>query len=178
MKVFCVGLEKTGTTSLAVALGLLGLKVHPGASKTRGRFSVNNPEISTVALGECSRRVAAWDAFIQHPWAWLWPHWYIRYPDAKFVLTVRDTDEWWESNLAYFKDSTVMREWVYGAGNPEGNEALYREVFEEHNRRVAESIPGVLVLNIPAGDGWGKLCGFLGVDVPDVEFPHLNRRLS
>ena len=29
-----------------------------------------------------------------------------------------------------------------------------------------------LVLDIAKGDGWDKLCPFLGVDVPDLKFPH------
>jgi hypothetical protein len=27
-------------------------------------------------------------------------------------------------------------------------------------------------MDITAGDGWEKLCGFLGMPVPDAPFPH------
>ena len=32
-----------------------------------------------------------------------------------------------------------------------------------------------LVINIPAGEGWDKLCPFLGLPVPDAPFPLKNR---
>jgi hypothetical protein len=31
-------------------------------------------------------------------------------------------------------------------------------------------------MNLVEGDGWEKLCPFLGVPVPSVPFPHLHRR--
>jgi hypothetical protein len=34
----------------------------------------------------------------------------------------------------------------------------------------------LLVLNICAGEGWERLCPFLGQDVPGIPFPWANRR--
>ena len=31
----------------------------------------------------------------------------------------------------------------------------------------------VLIMNIIAGDGWGKLCKFLNMDIPNKPFPHI-----
>ena len=33
----------------------------------------------------------------------------------------------------------------------------------------------LLVFDLPKGDGWEKLCGFLGHEVPDKPFPHANK---
>lgn len=61
---------------------------------------------------------------------------------------------------------------VYGSAIP--HEYTYKRKYQEHNERVQLKIPPeqLLVMDISAGDGWDKLCGFLGVDRPPVAFPH------
>lgn len=34
----------------------------------------------------------------------------------------------------------------------------------------------LLIMDICAGDGWEKLCPFLGFEIPETPFPHLNTR--
>ena len=74
-----------------------------------------------------------------------------------------------------------MRRWIYGedAGCPEGNEAVYVERYERHNREVLDYFrdrPGdLLVIDLPGDAGWEKLCAFLGHPVPDEPFPHANK---
>ena len=49
---------------------------------------------------------------------------------------------------------------------------------EAHHQRVADYFEGrqdLLVLRIAAGDGWERLCPFLGEPVPDEPFPHRHR---
>lgn len=63
---------------------------------------------------------------------------------------------------------------MYMRGNSRRN-AL--QVYVEHNavvRGMMSERQGDL-LEWQPGDGWGPLCAFLGVDVPDVEFPHENQ---
>ena len=73
-----------------------------------------------------------------------------------------------------------MRQWIYGVGSPLGNEEIYVWRYEEHNAAVVEYFakrpPDLLVLDVTKGDGWPLLCGFLGLDVPDVPFPHENSK--
>jgi hypothetical protein len=76
---------------------------------------------------------------------------------------------------------TPMRRWIYGedAGCPEGNEDIYLERYERHNREVLEYFkdrPGdLLVFDIPKDVGWEKICNFLGHDIPNEPFPHANK---
>ena len=51
---------------------------------------------------------------------------------------------------------------------------LYKKKYLDYNARVISEIPPdrLLVMDIPAGDGWEKLCPFLGVPIPDAPFPH------
>jgi len=46
--------------------------------------------------------------------------------------------------------------------------------FNAHNRRVQEEIPKDRLLVFRVQDGWAPLCEFLGCEVPDEPFPHLN----
>jgi hypothetical protein len=77
-----------------------------------------------------------------------------------------------------------MREWIYGPGraDPLGNESVYVERYERHNREVLEYFAGrpkdLLVLDLTGGDGWPQLCPFLGHPVPDVPFPWKNSKKS
>ena len=71
-----------------------------------------------------------------------------------------------------------MRTWIYGFGDPVGHEDVYRKRYDEHNADVrayfAQRPDDLLVIDVTAGDGWDRLCPFLGVDVPDAPFPHRN----
>jgi len=80
------------------------------------------------------------------------------------------TDLWRESDYQKFRRN--LRNCVYGSAV--ATEFLYKKKYLDHNARVMSEIPPdrLLVMNIPAGDGWEKLCPFLGVPIPDEPFPH------
>jgi hypothetical protein len=48
------------------------------------------------------------------------------------------------------------------------------ETFERHNEEVEQRVPTDKLLVYEVKEGWGPLCEFLGVEVPDKPFPHLN----
>jgi hypothetical protein len=48
------------------------------------------------------------------------------------------------------------------------------ETFERHNEEVEQRVPTEKLLVYEVKAGWAPLCEFLGVDVPDEPFPHLN----
>jgi hypothetical protein len=47
-------------------------------------------------------------------------------------------------------------------------------VFNRHNEEVRRRVPKERLLVYEVKQGWGPLCEFLGVEVPDKPFPHLN----
>jgi hypothetical protein len=126
--------------------------------------------------------VPKYDVFLDNPWPILYKDLDEKYPGSKFILTLRSTESWIKSVVNYFgNDHTPMREWIYGQGRgcPKGNEGIYVARYETHNREVQDYFrnrPGDLtVLRLTEGDGWEKLCPFLGTPIPPVAFPHLNR---
>jgi hypothetical protein len=48
------------------------------------------------------------------------------------------------------------------------------ETFERHNEEVKQHVPAENLLVYEVREGWGPLCEFLGVEMPDEPFPHLN----
>ncbi len=50
------------------------------------------------------------------------------------------------------------------------------EVFQSWNEEVQKEIPDGRLLVYQVGEGWTRLCDFLGLPIPDCEFPHNNSR--
>lgn len=100
---------------------------------------------------------------------WFSPDFVIAYrnyfPGSFYVLLERDERSWLRSYLSF-----------YGAiCSPE--EALLR--YRNHHGRMLEILadePNVLRLNICAGEGYVKLCPFLGIDIPNEPFPWVKPR--
>ena len=90
------------------------------------------------------RIVPKFDAFQDNPWPIIYRFLDKEYPGSKFILTIRPSDKWIGSVTDHFsKGRPPMREWIYGPGkaNPIGNEAVYVERYERHNREVIDELP-------------------------------------
>jgi hypothetical protein len=114
------------------------------------------------------------------------------FPDAKFILTQRDPERWADSfgetiyTLLAGRDEAPeeMRDWLDMAsevikktGFPPGlGRDELTEAFIAHNDAVRETIPPKQLLVFEVKQGWEPLCDFLGVPVPEGEFPRTNHR--
>ena len=174
-KVFCIGFHKTGTTSLHEALTILGYRV----------CSVRKDLVGAIIRGDSAaiqRVVESYDAFEDNPWPLLYQVLDRGIPDARFILTLRDVEAWYQSALAHFGSrETDMRRLIYGAdrGAPADHEEAYKRRYTEHYRQVRAHFSGrdnLLEFDVFGGDGWTELCGFLGHRHPTVPFPHANAR--
>ena len=178
-KVFGIGLSRTGTTSLGEALNILGIKTihYPSDRITIDELKKGNYKLSILKT---------YQGVVDIPVAPYYPQFDKLYPGSKFILTVREIRSWlrsvenfwrlwWESDL-HRKQFDFIGACVYGALN--FNEDRFRYVFETHCRNVREYFvhrpDDLLVMSILDGDGWEKLCPFLGLPIPQKPFPHLN----
>ncbi|GJJ10955.1 hypothetical protein Clacol_005184 [Clathrus columnatus] len=106
IKVFGVGLGRTGTLSLCIALEKLGFGpcYHPlHVPRDQGRWV----EWAKVMEGQTDPEfidsiLKGFNSAVDSPVALVADTLYKTYPDAKFILTTRDLDKWIESNMAVF----------------------------------------------------------------------------
>lgn len=184
-KVFGIGLSKTGTSSLGLALNDLGIS------------SIHYPHdpITFQELASANYHLSVLDKYqsiTDIPVAPYYPQLDATYPDSKYILTVREPESWLNSIENHW---AFMREWaqrdehfarfsefitacVYGAHEFERDRFL--DVYQKHLTDVTEYFASrpddLLVMDICNGDGWEKLCPFLNVPIPAQPFPHANRR--
>lgn len=167
-KVFCVGLNKTATSSLGRALDIIGYRV-------KGWERVKNINEAKVEAKKCLKE---YDALQDLPWPIIYKWLDKKYPKSKFILTVRNKQKWIKSICNFYNKKNELNNLVYGHGNPNGNEKKYMKVYSRHNSKVKKHFEGrkgkLLVMNIPEGDGWVKLCNFLDTRRPPFDFPKKN----
>jgi glycosyltransferase involved in cell wall biosynthesis len=177
-RIFGIGLNKTGTTSLHEALSVLGREsLHWGGPSLRRLVEVS------LETGEplLSRLDPRFDAFSDiRALSTNYELLDAQYPGSSFVLTVRPIDDWIESRRLHV-ESNVRRKAV---GEYHGvfltvDEAAWREEWEQHvagARAYFAGRPEFLEVDVTASPDWGPLCAFLGVAEPVTPFPWVNRR--
>ena len=179
-KIFGVGFQKTGTSSLNEALAMLGYTATGGLRLNHPKGVFIAPPLTNGKIMDVARaRVAQADAHTDNPWPLLYRELDTEYPGSKFILTVRDIDRWSHSMVRHFADtpSDVMQ-WIYGVPYAKGNETRCREVYAAHNEAVRNYFAGradFLEIDLERGASWKELCAFLGRPVPTQPFPHSNR---
>lgn len=169
MKVFGIGLSRTGTTSLNEALQILGWR------------SIHYPLDVTIsdAIHKTLSCAEKYEAVTDIPAALAWRDLSRRYPKAKFILTVRDEEAWIDSCRRWWGRKHVSalsflersyRVAMYGQAG--FDEEVFRSVYKKHFTDVVSTLGDrVLVLDICSGCNWFDLCNFLEVEVPNVDFP-------
>jgi hypothetical protein len=178
-QVFCVGWQKTGTSSMNVALKTLGYRVYSAGVFERYKLI---PALENGQSREVLKRIISdYNAIEDNPFCQMYEDLVDMYPDAKYVLTIREAQAWFNSARKHFAGhATPMTEFVYGKGkgDPAANEDWWVERYNEHNKSVTDffAMKGVklLTMDLTKGDGWEKLCDFLELPVPPYSFPKTN----
>lgn len=199
-KVFCIGLNKTGTTSLEQALKDLGYKMGDQYEGEMLLKAYARRDFKAIVDFACSAD-AFQDAPFSFPFTFLFLDHY--FPNAKFILTVRDNaDQWYNSMVSFhakiFGDGKVptkevLQKAVYRyEGRPwEANRVLFNtpeddvyhkptlvSYYERHNADVREYFRlknNFLELNMSVPGGYKKMCDFLGKKPIAEDFPWLNK---
>ena len=99
-KVFGIGANKTGSTSLKQVFEIIGLNVGP-----QRRGEVASMDVSKGNLAPLKAYIERYDAFQDVPFSSKSTYAQIDalFPNSKFILTYRDSDSWFESFLNYHK---------------------------------------------------------------------------
>lgn len=180
-RIFGIGMHKTATTSLNKALVKLGFdSVH---WKTAHWAKAVWEEMTTQGRSKTLERNYA---FCDLPFTLLYEELDRAYPGSKFILTLRDEDEWLKSVEHHWSDANPYRhQWDADPFTHKVHTALYgRRKFDaevmlaryrRHNAEVREHFRGrpqdLLVMDMSRGAGWYELCGFLRTPIPDGPYP-------
>lgn len=174
-KVFCIGLGKTGTTSMSVILKELGYR-HTSGFVESG--------LIWTELGQIDRLwgdIDKYDSFDDFPFPYIYKELYERYPDAKFILTMRNNPEEWLSSLKKHNlrnGPTTGHLLAYGCYSPEGHESRLLSLYESHISEVSSYFAtkrNFLKINLGIQDARVRLADFLEVELKDLTIPVANR---
>lgn len=167
-KVFCIGLGKTGTTSVKEALRILGYRIIRLPLNWEGitDFDAALPGVSAAMFKELDAA----------------------FPNSKFILTVRDVEGWLKSierdmsrKKGVKRDKQKERKKILTLkyGTSEFDAHTFRKAFHEHEAKVSDYFKNrpedLLVLNVTKSEGWEPLCTFLNEPVPSLSFPYVNK---
>lgn len=194
-KVFGIGLSRTGSTSLAEALTMLGYRtIHfpadPVTQREYSRFFADPGQTLTLSL------LDRYDAITDTPLARVYQQLDRAYPGSKFIWTIREKESWlkscelwWARSVVPFMENDHQRvlgpfmrlvgEATYGTAFFDAT--LFSQTYDAHMSEVPGYFRGrdqdLLTLNICAGEGWAGLAPFLDAALPDREFPHRNEMI-
>ncbi|KAK4123118.1 hypothetical protein N657DRAFT_573771, partial [Parathielavia appendiculata] len=119
------------------------------------------------------------------------------YPEAKVVVIQRDFAPWWESfkyqlfdgvtaqpraaitkfvywNVFGVTSVHAMSKLFFGMLGGRTKEECEKKAYERYYEEVRRAVPESRRLEYQLNHGWGPLCKFLGVEVPNTEFPRVN----
>jgi sulfotransferase family protein len=178
-KVFGIGLPKTGTTSLGYCFRRFGFK--------HRTFDMDLAvQVKRNQLEPVLQEAAKFETFEDWPWFAIYRELDQRFPDSKFILTVRkDTATYVASLKGHHERQGIRKEgfvkphwWDEVQGMEPGAWDYEKSArrYERHNREVLEYFADrvnkdLLVVCWEQGDGWTELSRFLNKRQPDEPFP-------
>ena len=186
LKIIGAGFGRTGTDSMKHALEMIGFgpcfhmhEVLPDPAKVTAWRAVLNTK-----TGDWDALFSGYQATVDWPGAFVWRELADHYPDAKILLTNRDSASWYNSMdktiLEVMRKSTDpesigmrLKQNVFG-GNVTDKDHIIA-AFEKNVAEVQAAFGPDRLLTYNIGDGWAPLCKFLNCAVPDYPFPHSNK---
>ena len=198
VKVFGTGFGRTGTNSLKIALEKLGM----GPCYHMKEIVIRPAHIKMwydVAQGEHPKWHKVFKNFnsgVDYPLCLFYEDLMETFPDAKFILTLRDFESWYKSTVnTVYKVPTMLPDWfltliypikklimmqntlIWGGlfNNNFNDKESAQLVYNEHIDKIKRTIPRDRLLIYYINEGWEPLCEFLNIDVPvNIPFPKVN----
>ena len=188
-KVFCVGLSKTGTTTMKACFEQLGLDPVASPSSRDRNIPSFGRDIRRGHYERVLQYAQQFTSFEDRPWniGDMYRVLNEAFPKSKTILTVRDPESWWRSVEHWLTNVHPQRTKTYlqHLGVTEFSKDAFVASYLDYNERVIRYFRAVreqegreklLIMNLEQGDAWEKLCAFLHKPVPDVPFPHRNKQ--
>ena len=195
--VFQIGIICAGSTSLCEALNILGIPSLHYQGPDYREFETNviseNIKSNRRLFYPYDEQFTGFFDFNGHHHHQLL---YKMYPESKFIYTWREYDSWMESSLRLSQNRWRIGEPIYVGAGPNQLRLINSNIGQDMPKKICElkmkdlqdyyqdnqvmieffkNNPRFLQMKIcdSNGDGWEKLCDFLEMDIPDVEFPNI-----
>lgn len=199
-KIFCIGQNKTGTTSIDALLKSIGYKT---GNQVKGELLQN--DWAKRDFSKIVKLCKTADAFQDVPFSNDYTYNVLDYafPNSKFILTVRSNKDEWYDSITRFHTKIVgkgrlptpddlkdfnyrykgflwdVQKDKYGIDESTLYDyKIYTEQYEKHNNRVIDYFQGrkkdLLVINLSEASAIEKLYSFLGLKYNGEKMPHLN----
>ncbi|KAG0743176.1 hypothetical protein G6F57_006761 [Rhizopus arrhizus] len=197
LQVIGAGFGRTGTYSLQEALNILGYNtLHMSCY-----FKDENLDFKPFEEAHRNPETIDWDkpydgfdAAIEWPTSTFYKELMVKYPDAKVLLTVRTPESWYASicktvapmmqrqkeiKSEKLKDTLRMANkfmlgGIFADEEKMKDEKAIQKLFTDHIEEVKRHVPSDRLLVMELGEGWDRLCQFLGKEVPKVPYPKTN----
>lgn len=165
-KVFCIGYNKTGTTSVGKAFELLGYRNSSFNKKVWRKYYAKNE------MEKLLRYTAKFDSFDDLPWLKedMIPLLDKTFPNSKFVYLTREEDSWKKS----------FKNWSFKTFGKRPDLDRAWEGYKKHEKFVYDYFKGrspeeFIVLDVKGEKSFRKLSQFLGKETNMERFPHFNK---
>ena len=200
-KVFVIGFNKTGTTSLGYTLEKMGYIV---ANQMQGELLFDcwlNNKYQKI-FEYCRTAEVFQDAPFSFPETYL--HLDNAFPNSKFILTIRDSPEQWYQSLISFHgkmwgkgnvpptyENLKEANYIYKGFPYISQKQLFKtpdndlyhkktliDTYTNHQKAVEnyfiDKPQQLLTINIANANDFKKLCNFVNINPPFTNFPHIS----
>ena len=202
-KVFGIGNNKTGTTSLEFAMKGLNYKIgNQRKAEILHQYCWAKRNFEPI-IKYCRSAEFFQDVPFSQPFTFIALD--QAFPDSKFILTIRDNPEQWYDSMTKFhgkewgkngriptKEDLQKATYLYKGSpwdfnrftytTPEDNpyqKDILIQAYIDHNSSVVEYFrhrpDDLLILNVGEKEAYRRLCEFLNKPVSQVEFPWKNK---
>lgn len=201
-KIFCIGLNKTGTTTLKSALQELNIVMGSEREAKELLDPWMNRDFKPI-IDYCKKAQGFQDSPFSLPYTYIILDY--AFPNSKFILSVRDNAEQWYDSITRFHsklwgtngqiptkedlmsaiNATKGRPWIVNRqlfNTPEKdpyNKKQLIEFYENYNRGVKDYFKNrdedLLIVNVNKDNHYYELCNFLGKKPVRDKFPHKNK---
>lgn len=193
------GFGRTGTLSLKTALEMLGF----GPTHHMEEIFHNPAQVAfwqDVAAGkplDCDGAFAGYTSQVDWPGAHVWRALAAHYPQAKVIHSRRPDDKWWGSfsttigklmsvyhglpmppHIRAMMDAMQLLICEQTFHGQWANKDKALAAYHQREAEVRAAIPADRLLVFDVAEGWGPLCAFLKVPVPDEPFPNRNQKVD
>lgn len=199
-KIFCIGQNKTGTTSLFKTFKELNYVTATETESAKQLDNYINKDFGKI-VKYCRRAQVFEDIPFSLPDTYKFLD--EAYPGSKFILTIRKDSEIWYNSLVNFLSKLIgkgnlptaqnfrnakyiQKGWVWKLfreiySTPQDdllNKEMLIKKYEDHNRNVIEYFKGrdcLLVLNLEEEGAFEKFCQFLNITTHLKRFPWVHK---